>query len=219
MANQPSASSGPHARNLTGSVGLDLSPDPYRVWYWYDFVCPSSYVGQDRTAILMARGFEVIQLPFRAHSDIPATGIRIGPLRGPMYAAVERDCAEAGLPLRWPSHVPDSKTALAAAEWVRRHQPDAFLQLHKNLFHAHFALNEDLGNLEVIERHLSEAGIDLTGWRKELKRGHALELLAECDAAARKQGVHNTPTWVWGDQLLTGLRPRTEFQGLADQAV
>src|SRR5262249_59173044 len=143
--------------------------DPYRVWCWYDFLCPFCYVGQDRTAILMARGFEVIQLPFQAHTDIPAAGIRIGPRRGPMYAAVERDCAEAGLPLRWPNCVPDTKTALAAAEWVRRHHPEAFLQLHKNLFAAHFAQGEDIGNLQVIERHLSQCGVDLAGWRKDLK--------------------------------------------------
>jgi predicted DsbA family dithiol-disulfide isomerase len=219
MAKQDSNSNAARVRDSSGSVALNLNPDPYRAWCWYDFLCPFSYVGQDRTAILMARGFEVLQLPFQAHTDIPAEGIRVGPRRGPMYDTVERECAEAALPLRWPSHVPDVKTALAAAEWVRRHQPEVFLQLHKSLFSAHFALGEDIGNLQVIEDYLSQSGVDVTAWRKDSKAGRAFEMLAECDAAGRKQGIRNTPTWVLRNQLWAGLKPRSEFQQLADEAV
>src|SRR5215467_4283866 len=103
-----------------------LDDDPARgrpraVLNCYDFLCPFCYVGQHRTAILVRHGLHVIELPFRAHPDIPPGGIPAEPRNGPMYAMLEREASEAGLPLHWPRRLPDTRRALAAAEWVRRH--------------------------------------------------------------------------------------------------
>src|SRR5215510_12005412 len=73
--------------------------DPRTVLHWYDFLCPFCYVGQHRTAILVRHGLHVVGLPFQAHPDIPPGGIAAGPRNGPMYAMVEREAKEAGLPL------------------------------------------------------------------------------------------------------------------------
>src|SRR5262249_30994156 len=126
---------------------------------WYDFLCPFCYVGQHRTAILIRHGLRVVELPFQAHPDIPLAGIAAGPRNGPMYAMLEREAKEAGVPLRWPPRLPNTRRALAAAEWVRRHRPRGFPQLHKDLFAAHFVLGEDLGDPAVIDRHARESGI------------------------------------------------------------
>src|SRR5215470_12636458 len=133
-----------------------------KVLHWYDFLCPFCYVGQHRTAILVRHGLEVVELPFRAHPDIPLGGIPAGPRKAPMYAMLEREARAAGLPLHWPARLPDTRRALVAAEWVRRQQPDAFAQLHKDLFGAHFALGEDLEDPAVIDRHASKSAVDLS---------------------------------------------------------
>jgi predicted DsbA family dithiol-disulfide isomerase len=75
-----------------------------------------------------------------------------------MYAMLEREAEAAGLPLHWPPRLPNTRRALAVAEWARRHEPKAFSQLHKGLFAAHFVLGEDLENHAVIDRHASESG-------------------------------------------------------------
>jgi 2-hydroxychromene-2-carboxylate isomerase len=85
--------------------------DPRAVTHWYDFVCPFCYVGQHRTAILVRYGLEVVELPFRAHPDIPPGGIPAGPRNGPMYVMLEREAADAGLPLRWPERLPNTRRA------------------------------------------------------------------------------------------------------------
>src|SRR3954468_4775293 len=103
-----------------------------RVLHWYDFICPFCYVAQQRNAILVRRGLDVVELPFQAHPDIPAEGIAAGPRDGPMYAMLAREAAEAGLPLNWPPRLPDTRRALAVAEWARRFQPGAFPQLHRD---------------------------------------------------------------------------------------
>src|SRR6516225_214715 len=116
------------------------SDDSRTLLHWYDFICPFCYVGQHRNAILAQHGLDVVELPFQAHPDILAGGIPAGPRQGPMYAILEREAKQAGLPLRWPMRLPNSRLALAAAEWTRRHQSTGFPQLHRELFEAHFAL-------------------------------------------------------------------------------
>src|SRR5215470_19957434 len=106
--------------------------------------------GQHRNEILVRYGLSVVELPFQAHPDIPPGGISAGPRNGTMYEMLEQEAKEAGLPLRLPRHVPNTRRALAAAEWARQHQPQAFSQLQKSLFEAHFVKGENLEDLVVI---------------------------------------------------------------------
>ena len=105
--------------------------DPRAVLHWYDFLCPFCYIAQDRNAILTRRGFDLIELPFQAHPEIPHGGIMAGSRDGPMYSMLEGEARKAGLPLRWPPRIPNTRQALAAAEWARRHQPREFPEFHQ----------------------------------------------------------------------------------------
>src|SRR4051794_4134579 len=145
-------------RGVTDVAG---SGEARPVLHWYDFVCPFCYVGQHRTALLVRHGLRVVELPFQIHPDIPPGGIAAGPRTGPIYAMLERESKEAGLPPHWPPRLPNTRRALATAEWVRRHQPRAFPQLHQQLFAAHFALGEDLEDPAVLDRHARESGVDI----------------------------------------------------------
>jgi predicted DsbA family dithiol-disulfide isomerase len=187
------------------------------VLHWYDFLCPFCYVGQHRTAILVRRGLHVVELPFQAHPEIPPGGIPAGPRSGAMYAMLEREAREAELPLRWPRRLPDTRQALAAAEWTRQHQPLAFPQFHKGLFQAHFVLDEDLENPAVIERHADEAGINLVALRAALADKSAAAAVKEAEMIGRKYGVRGTPAWLLAQRLITGLLPAAEFERLAEQ--
>src|SRR5262245_42087212 len=103
-------------------------------WHWFDFTCPFCYVGRTRSDILSRHGLAVIDVPLQAHPEIPAQGIAMGPRSGAMYQRLEQEAREAGLPLRWPSRLPNSRYALTVAEWVRRHHPAGFLPLYRQLF-------------------------------------------------------------------------------------
>jgi predicted DsbA family dithiol-disulfide isomerase len=189
---------------------------PQMVLHWYDFLCPFCYVGQHRTAILVRHGLHVVELPFQAHPDIPVGGIPAGPRNGPMYAMLEREAEEAGLPLHWPARLPNTRRALAAAEWARRHQPRAFPEFHKQLFDAHFVLGEDLEDFAVIDRHASESGIDLADLQAALADDSAAAAVMEAEMIGRKHGVQGTPAWLLGERLIAGLRPAAEFERLAE---
>jgi predicted DsbA family dithiol-disulfide isomerase len=192
---------------------------PRTVLNWYDFLCPFCYVGQHRTAVLVQYGLGVVELPFQAHPGIPPGGIAAGPRTGPMFAMLEREAREAGLALNWPPRLPDTRRALAAAEWTRRHHPSAFPQFHKDMFAAHFVLGEDLEDSDVIARHASGAGIDVAALHAALADGSAAVGVEEAEATGRKYGVEGTPAWLLEGRLILGLRPAAEFERLAEHAM
>jgi predicted DsbA family dithiol-disulfide isomerase len=136
-----------------------------------------------------------------------------------MYAMLEREAKEAGLPLHWPPRLPDTRRALATAEWVRRHQPRAFPQLHEQLFAAHFALGENLEDPAVLDRHARESGVDIVALHDGLADGSAAEAVAEAETLGRTWGVRGTPAWLIAQRLITGLQSASEFERLADSAV
>lgn len=150
--------------------------------HWYDFVCPFCYVAQHRNAILSRHGLQVTELAFQAHPEIPPGGIPAGPRGGTTYAALEREAEEAGLPLRWPARLPNTRKALAAAEWVRQQQPERFAAVRKALFEAHFAQGEDIEDLEVIGRHAAAAGVELNALQAALQDGSAAHGVEESEA-------------------------------------
>jgi predicted DsbA family dithiol-disulfide isomerase len=192
--------------------------EPGTVLHWYDFICPFCYVGQQRNAVFARQGLEVVELPFQAHPDIPRGGIQAGPRNGTMYAMLEREAREAGLPLHWPQHLPNSRMALAAAEWTRQHQAGGFSQFHRQLFEAHFALGEDLADPTVIDTHASASGIDLAKLHAALADGSAMEALAAAEVIARQYGVQGTPAWLFPQGMIMGLRPASDFERLANEA-
>ena len=187
--------------------------------HWYDFICPFCYVGLQRNAILGRHGLWVVEMAFQAHPDIPPGGIPAGTRRGPMYAMLEREAKGAGLPLHWPQRLPNTRHALAAAEWARRHQPNSFHQFYKELFAAHFALGEDLGDTAVIDRHASESGIDIPDLHSALADGSAGAAVNESEAIGRRYGVQGTPAWLLNQRLIMGLRPAAEFERLAEDGM
>jgi predicted DsbA family dithiol-disulfide isomerase len=188
------------------------------VLHWYDFICPFCYVGQDRNSILVRHGISVVEMPFQAHPEIPAGGIVVGPRRGSMYRMLEHDAAAAGLPLRWPTRLPNTRRALAVAEWTRNHDAQAFVRLHKQLFAAHFALGEDLGDPELIDRYARSCGIDLGALHAALADGSAELAVSSAEALGRQHGVQGTPAWLLPQGMINGLRPAAEFEHIAAQA-
>ena len=186
--------------------------NPLVVLHWYDFICPFCYVGQQRTKILVRNGFAVIELPFRAHPEIPAHGMQIGPRRGAMYKNLQWEALEAGLTLNWPSHLPNTSVALAAAEWVRENQPNDFAGFHEDLFAAHFVHGEDLGDSAVVERYAAGRGVNMKELRQALSDGSALFAVEQSEQMARAYGVHGTPAWLVAGRLISGLLPVESFE-------
>src|SRR4051794_8196317 len=84
-------------------MGVRSKDDTRTVLHWYDFICPFCYVSQNRNSILARHGFDVVELPFQSHPEIPPGGILAGPRDRswitlalapppPQYASGSRGC-------------------------------------------------------------------------------------------------------------------------------
>jgi 2-hydroxychromene-2-carboxylate isomerase len=199
-------------------VAQEIDPNKTAV-VWYDFSCPYSYLGQHRTSIVVQHGLPVVELPFQADREIPAEGLLVKSRNGPMYSELARAAKEIGVRLNWSIYVPNTRGALACAEWVRLRQPAAFPRFHKALFDAHFVFRDNLSNPDVIFRHATECGVDMGALHTALADGSAGAALWEAESLAKRSGVRTTPAWLIGRQLITKLLPAEEFERLAHQGI
>ncbi|MEZ2126738.1 MULTISPECIES: DsbA family protein [unclassified Sinorhizobium] len=190
--------------------------DRRTVLHWYDFICPFCYVGQSRDAIFEDRGFAVVDLAFEIHPEIPPDGKFVGPRSGEMYDRLQKEADEASLPLNWPERLPNSRMALAAAEWVRRNEPDAFREFSKSLFAAHFAEGDDIGSPDVISERARRAGVSVDDMGRALAGRSAHLLVDETEMLGRQVGVRGTPAWLVGGKIMPGLLPRSTFIEIAE---
>lgn len=183
--------------------------------HWYDLTCPFCYLGQVRNELLQARGLTVIELPFQAHPEIPPEGVHVGPRRGPMYTEIGRAAAAAKLPLKWPQRLPNSRIALAAAEWVRRRRPRMFAPVQTRLFRAHFAEEQDIGASETVLSDVAEIIGDVESLRAALVSGEPFDWVSESEHLGSRFGIAGTPGWRIAGQMIYGVLAEAEFERLA----
>lgn len=173
---------------------------------WSDYLCPWCYVGQDRDRLLTELGVTVVHLPYELHPEIPPEGRTVRPdgRLAPTLDRVAEACAEVGLAFRRPTRMPNTRAALATAEWLRRHDPAAFAEVHRELFAAHFVRGEPIDDPAVIGAIVAGAGGDAAEVRRAVDDGRAGRYVDESMAAARGHGIASTPTWLVGELQIPG---------------
>jgi predicted DsbA family dithiol-disulfide isomerase len=175
-------------------------------------MCPYSYVAQGRNAVLRRLGLHPDLLPYSVHAGTGPSDAVGWRRDGPTHRLLESAARDAGLTLRWPTRVPNTRNALRVAEWVRQYQPDLFERLYQRVFAAHFALGEDVGDLELIYSVADQAGVDVAGVRAAMADGTAEAAVVASESAAKRRGVTGPPAWLIGDRLMTGWPERAAFE-------
>jgi predicted DsbA family dithiol-disulfide isomerase len=182
-------------------------------------------VGLDRSRFLQDLGVTVVTLPLEIHPEIPVGGLSLADRWGShyrealaMYERIERECEAAGLPFNRPARVPNTRRALATAEWARLHAPDAARRVERAVFEAHFVDNRPLDDPEVIDELVEEAGADASEARRAVDAGELQEPLAAAHTAAARLGIRSTPTWLLdGQVLIPGAVPRDVFRSVVSR--
>ena len=170
--------------------------------------------------MLESLGVSVSPRPFELHPRIPVEGITLRDRWGPryeqavaMYARIEAECNAVGLPFRRPERIPNTRRALQTAECVRQRYPDAFAALDAALFDAHFVTGRFLGDREVLDELVSNAGADAAAVRAEVDSGVWHPVVAASMEAAYEAGTTGTPAWfIDGRALIPGVQARETYE-------
>lgn len=192
--------------------------DPSIAIHWYDLTCPFCYIAQTRNAQLEQLGFKVVELPLQAHPDIPAAGLTMEQRSGTMYTNIEQEAKKANLPINWPPRLPNSRLALASAEWVRRNAVSEFKQFQKSLFDAHLVLGQDIGAIETVERHARVSSIDVELLRDALRGNSPFYYVSASENEGKNHGIRGTPAWLVNGHLVSGLIEASQLQKLVANA-
>lgn len=182
--------------------------------HWFDLTCPFCYLAQPRNEALLKAGAKLVELPFQAHPDVPPEGHYIGPRHGPMYDSIATQARASNLPLHWRDRLPNSRTALAAVEWARQNKPELADKFRRDLFHAHFAGDKDIGDRKVILDLARADDLDAAEIEKAWQDGSAFKMVDEAQQAGVKAGAHGTPAWEAKGRLVSGLQSQAELDAL-----
>jgi predicted DsbA family dithiol-disulfide isomerase len=183
--------------------------------HWFDFICPYCYVAQDRNRVLREQGIQVVEHPLQIHPEIGPGGTPAGPRSGPTYDFLAREAENAGLPLRWSDRIANSRPALAAFEWLRGTHPEASERFAAAVFAAYFADGRDIESDDVLAALAEEAGGEGDELRAASASAALKDALSGSEDLAHEYGVNSTPTWIAGDQRISGLRPRQWYEDWA----
>jgi hypothetical protein len=114
----------------------------------------------------------------------------------------------AGMELNWSPRIPYSRFALAAAETVRINQPDYHEAFNAAIFRAYFALGKDIGEWAVIADCADDVDVDPFAFDYEMTCGVADNELRYAEAQDQEHDINATASWLAGDQVAVGPRPR-----------
>lgn len=161
------------------------------------------------------RGFEL-------HPETPEGGVAIERLFGadrvaPMRQYMDRFAGQFGITdMRQPSHLPNTRRALAAAELAR--DQGRLAAFRKAAMDAYWRHGEDLEDDGVVRRIAAGVGLDPDGAVAAMSDP---EYLARVDAVRRESinaGVTGIPTFFLGDEVVVGCQPYDTLAAAVERA-
>jgi predicted DsbA family dithiol-disulfide isomerase len=189
------------------------SSEPLRVFTYFDYACPYSYLA---VALLGSAAeqaaLDIVWRPLEIRPEVvaPQEGAAEGP--GDDFAEADwQDLAERaaalGLPLYRPRRHPSTRLALQAGEFARDLGKEAHLRLHRAIFRAHFVRQLQIDRMETLSQLAAEEGLDVEALSLALEDGRYLEELRRAEEEAERYEIAQTPTMLFGRFKVVGAAP------------
>ncbi len=191
-----------------------------------DYICPWCYVGLARLEQLR-KEFEITlsACAFDLRPGIPPEGIaREEASRGRTYPPgyienLRQTALDAGIEMKRPSLVPNTRKAHEATEFARDNGGDLWA-VHRALFRAYFEEEQNIGHTDVIVGVCEGVGIDSGALREALDAGRYREEIEKQMEWGRANGVTGVPTTIFNSRFaVVGAQDVTLYRDVAGRIV
>jgi len=187
-----------------------------------DYICPFCYVGHHRLQRLRDSYELKINWCFlEIHPEISAKGEAIDSLDYPseqwlmMLDNLERISDEENIPLSKLSFITNSKDALLLSEAAKQCGRETFYDLHERLFNAYFVDGINIGDRQKLKEIADICNIDdeiiESAWTDKTYQQRLLDNFS----SARQHRIQSVPSFVFGDEVLTGVVAESRFRDAA----
>ena len=197
-----------------------------QVTVYSDYICPFCYVGNHRLQRL--RDSYDLKINWRfieIHPETSAAGEPVDDLDYPadtwqlMMDNLKRIAREEDIALTGPNFITNSQDALLLAEAAKFQGRDKFYCLHEALFNSYFVDEMNIGDRNVLIRIAHDCGIDDAvidhAWSDESYRKSLLKNYE----TARTHDIQSVPSFIFGEQVLTGVVDEEVFRRAAEQTI
>ena len=193
-----------------------------KVTVYSDYICPFCYVGNHRLQRLRDSYDLMINWRFiEIHPETSAAGEPVDDLDYPsdtwelMMDNLRRIAAEEDIPLSEPDFITNSQDALLLAESVKPEGRTKFYRLHEALFESYFVEQKNIGDRNVLRQIAHDCGIDDAIIEDAWSNDRYRRSLSQNYNSARQHEIQSVPSFIFGEQVLTGVVDEDVFRKAA----
>ncbi len=186
-----------------------------KILLYYDYICPFCFLATERV-LALAREFdlEAKWVGVEIHPEYPAEGKRRRKTERTLRISktLENVAAEAGVEIRLPGFVTNSRLCLEGAEFAK--EKGRFMEFHKACYAAYFAEGKNIGFLETVLGAGEKAGLCPEELSESLRKRSFSEKIEKNMESARENEVLGVPTLYLGGLRIHGIQPVESYRKL-----
>ena len=197
-----------------------------KITVYSDYICPFCYVGNHRLQRL--RDSYDLRINWRfieIHPETSPEGEPVEDLDYPsetwqlMMNNLRRIAGEEDIPLTGPNFITNSKDALLLSEAVKPEGKSKFYCLHEALFAGYFVEENNIGDRDILTRIAHDCGIDDAIIDDAWSNDRYSQCLVQNYEAARQHDIQSVPSFIFGNEVLTGVVDEDVFRRAAELTV
>ena len=189
-----------------------------KILLYYDYICPFCFLATERV-LSLAREFnlEAEWVGVEIHPEYPAEGKRRRKTERTLRVSktLENVAAEAGVEIRLPGFVTNSRLCLEGAEFAK--EKNRFMEFHKACYAAYFREGKNIGLLETVLEAGERAGLSPEELSESLRKRNFSEKIEKNMESARENEVFGVPTLYLGELRIHGIQPVESYRQLIER--
>ena len=186
-----------------------------KILLYYDYICPFCFLATERVLGLAEEfSLEAKWLGVEIHPEYPAEGKRRRKTERTVRVSktLENVAAEAGVEIKLPGFVTNSRLCLEGAEFAK--QKNRFMEFHKACYAAYFREGKNIGLLETVLEAGEREGLCAEELSESLRERSFSEKIEENMESARENMVFGVPTLYLGELRIHGIQPLESYRKL-----